>query len=107
MNRLPAFALSLCQYGINAKDILSVVWHKCHSMSTNWLSEREVKKRFGDRMREIRNKRKMSQEAVALEIGMDLTSINEIERGWRSPKLITIYKISQALGVKMSDLTNF
>lgn len=58
-------------------------------------------------MREIRDKRNMSQEAVALEINMDLTSINEIERGWRSPKLITVYKISWALGVKMSDLTDF
>lgn len=58
-------------------------------------------------MREIRKKRNMSQEAVALDVGMDLTSINEIERGWRSPKLITIYKISQALGVKMSELTDF
>lgn len=76
-------------------------------MSTKWLSEEVVKKKFGDKMREIRNKRNMSQEAVALEIGMDLTSINEIERGWRSPKLITIYKISRALGVKMSDLTDF
>lgn len=76
-------------------------------MSTKWLSEEEVKKRFGDKMREIRDKRNMSQEAVALEINMDLTSINEIERGWRSPKLITVYKISWALGVKMSDLTDF
>lgn len=75
-------------------------------MSLRKVSEQEIKKRFGDRLREMRKKKGMSQEQLALEIEMDLTSVNEIEKGHRSPKLITIYKLSQALGTSMSNLTD-
>lgn len=49
----------------------------------------------------------LSYKKLALDIEMDLTSINEIEMGHRSPKLITIYKIAHALGVSMHELINF
>lgn len=75
-------------------------------MSITKISESEVKRRFGERMRQIRKEKGLSQEKLALEVEMDLTSINEIEKGHRSPKLITIYKIAQALGVSMSELIN-
>jgi len=71
------------------------------------ISESELKRKFGERMREIRKKKGMSQEDVALDIKMDLTSINEIEKGHRSPKLVTIYKIAQALNVSSSELLPF
>lgn len=70
------------------------------------ISERDVKIRFGNRMRELRKKKGFSQEKLALDIDMDLTSINEIEKGHRSPKLITMYKIAQALGVSLSELVD-
>jgi len=41
---------------------------------------------------------------VIIAIGMDLTLANEIEMGHRSPKLITIYRLAQALGVSPKDL---
>ena len=63
--------------------------------------------RFGKRVREVRKEKGMSQEDLALEIGMDLTSINEIEMGHRSPKLITVKKIAKALGVSSSSLLDF
>ncbi len=70
------------------------------------LSESEAKKKFGQKVREVRKKKGLSQEQVALEIGMDLTSINEIENGHRNPTFLTIYKIAQALGASMSDLVS-
>lgn len=70
------------------------------------LREREVKMRFGERVRELRKQKGLSQEKLALDIEMDLTSVNEIEMGHRSPKLYTMYKISQALGVKLNELIN-
>lgn len=76
-------------------------------MGNKQITEQEVKRRFGDRMKELRKKRGLSQEKLALDIEMDLTSVNEIEKGHRSPKLITMYKIAQALGVNLRDLADF
>lgn len=70
-------------------------------------SELEVKRKFGERVRDLRNKKGLSQEKLAFEVGMDLTSINEIERGHRSPKLITIFRLAQALGTRASQLLPF
>lgn len=70
------------------------------------MSESEVKRRLGSRMKELRRKKGLSQEKLALDIDMDLTSVNEIENGHRSPKLITMYKIAQALGVSLKELTD-
>ncbi len=60
--------------------------------------------KFGSRVREVRISRGLSQEKLAFEIGMDLTSVNEIERGKRNPTLRTIVKIAQALGLRPADL---
>lgn len=76
-------------------------------MVNSKITEKEVKGRFGNRMKELRKKKGLSQEKLALDIEMDLTSINEIENGHRSPKLITMYKISRALGVNLRDLADF
>lgn len=75
-------------------------------MSIRKLSEAELKRRFGERMRQLRKQKGLSQEKLAFEIGMDLTSVNEIEMGHRSPKLITIYKIASALSMPMRELTD-
>lgn len=75
-------------------------------MGNKQITEQEVKRRFGERMKELRKKKGFSQEKLALDIEMDLTSVNEIERGHRSPKLITMYKIAQALGVSLKELAD-
>lgn len=67
-------------------------------MKLDYLSE------FGDTVRDLRKKKGLSQEKLALDIGMDLTSINEIENGQRNTTIKTIVKISKALGVKPLDL---
>jgi len=75
-------------------------------MLNKQITEKEVTKKFGERMKQLRKKKELSQEKLALDIEMDLTSVNEIENGHRSPKLITMYKIAQALGVSLSELTD-
>ncbi len=71
------------------------------------ITEQEVKRKFGIRIKELRKKKGFSQEKLALDIDMDLTSVNEIEKGHRSPKLITMYKIAYALGVPLKELADF
>lgn len=55
---------------------------------------------------ENRIKKKMSQEVLSGLSAIGRTHLSAIERGIRKPTLETLYKISQALGVRMSELVN-
>lgn len=63
--------------------------------------------RFGNQVRKLREKKKMSQLDLAQRAKLDLTTVNEIENGNRSPMLKTIWRIANALEVKLSELFNF
>lgn len=63
--------------------------------------------RFGSQVRKQRTKRGMSQLSLAQKSGLDLTTINEIENGNREPMLKTVWRIANALGIKMSDMFDF
>lgn len=62
--------------------------------------------RFGERVRKFREKRRLSQLDLAQKAKLDLTTINEIENGNREPMLKTIWKIANALEIKLSELTD-
>ena len=59
--------------------------------------------RFGSKVRELRKKRKLSQQELAEKARMDFTSISEIESGLRNPYLKTIYKIASALNINVRE----
>ena len=59
---------------------------------------------FGRRLRELRTKKGLSQEALALDCGLDRTYIGGIERGERNVSLVNIEKIAAALGVSVRVL---
>lgn len=61
-------------------------------------------KDFGERVREIRLLRGLSQEELAFEAGMHRTAISFIERAERSPTLETIEKLALALEVQPAEL---
>ncbi len=63
-----------------------------------------VQKRFGERLRAIRLKKGISQEALAHIAGLHRTYVSGVERGERNVSLTTIEKLAHALGVRMSDL---
>jgi DNA-binding XRE family transcriptional regulator len=62
---------------------------------------------IGERIKEIRNRRKMTQEDVAKLIEIDPKSISRIERGEFAPSLDTIEKIAYSLSVEIKDLFEF
>jgi transcriptional regulator with XRE-family HTH domain len=66
--------------------------------------ESQIQKRFGERVRELRKQKGLSQEALALVCDLDRTYIGGVERGERNISLVNIYKIAEALGVKASEL---
>jgi len=59
---------------------------------------------FGDVLRELRTKKGLSQESLALEGGLDRTFISLLERGLRQPSLTTIFQLSAALGTQPHEL---
>lgn len=72
----------------------------------NEAAEESIKKKFGNRLRELRNEKSLSQEALAFACGLDRTYIGGIERGERNPSLINIHKIAEALGISVKELFN-
>jgi len=59
---------------------------------------------FGERVRQIRKERGLSQEALADLAGIDRSYMGHIERGDQNITLTKIYQISEALRVSVSDL---
>jgi transcriptional regulator with XRE-family HTH domain len=59
---------------------------------------------FGEVVREFRQKRKVSQEALAASAGLHRTYISLLERGLRNPSLTVIQDLASALKVSMTDL---
>jgi len=66
--------------------------------------EREVKKKFGSKVRSLRDKRGFSQEQFAKELEIDRSYISGIERGVRNPTLTMMARIAKGLSVRMKDL---
>jgi len=59
---------------------------------------------LGQKIRAIREKKGLSQEAAALASGLDRSYYGGVERGEHNVALINIEKISIALGVSLKDL---
>jgi transcriptional regulator with XRE-family HTH domain len=63
-------------------------------------------KAFGQRVRDLRAREGLSQDGLAHSSGIHLTSIGRIERGGREPRLTTVLKLAEGLGVDPGELTN-
>ncbi|HEV7764671.1 MAG TPA: helix-turn-helix transcriptional regulator [Thermoanaerobaculia bacterium] len=63
-------------------------------------------KAFGERMREVRQKRGLTQAEVSERSRLPQARISELERGARMPNLVTILRLAVALDCKVTDLTS-
>ncbi|MGH2859943.1 MAG: helix-turn-helix domain-containing protein [Solirubrobacteraceae bacterium] len=61
---------------------------------------------FGHRVRELRDQRGMSQDALADGTDIHPTAIGRMERGAREPRLATILRLARGLGVTPGELLN-
>ena len=59
---------------------------------------------FGEQVRRLRDRRRMSQEQLAERAGLHRTAISLIERGKRTVRLETIRRLALALRVQPRDL---
>ena len=65
---------------------------------------RDVRERFGQRIRDLRHAGRLSQEELAHRAGIHPTYVGGIERGERNPALINIARLAKALGVTLAEL---
>lgn len=63
-----------------------------------------IKKKFGERVRELRTQKNMSQEKFALHIEMDRTYLASVESGKRNISLENIGKIANGFGITIEEL---
>jgi transcriptional regulator with XRE-family HTH domain len=66
-------------------------------------SRTEILKRFGNKVRELRLQKGLSQEELAFRSGLHRTYIGMIERAEKNLTLLNIEKISIALDIEIID----
>ncbi len=61
-------------------------------------------KKFGQRVKQLRKEKGLTQEDLAFKIGVDRSYMGFIERGEKNPTLKNIDKISNAFGLSLGEL---
>lgn len=64
-------------------------------------------KKFGERLKEVRLSKKISQESLSYEAGIEFSQLSRIERGIINTSISHAYVIAKALKVPVSELFNF
>ncbi|MEP5602196.1 MAG: helix-turn-helix transcriptional regulator [Algibacter sp.] len=62
---------------------------------------------FGNNLKRTRKSKGFTQAELANDLGIEISQISRIERGIINTSVSTIYEISQALKVDITDLFNF
>jgi transcriptional regulator with XRE-family HTH domain len=68
------------------------------------MTEPDLKNKLGLRIKALRLERNMTQNALAIECDFEKASMSRIESGQANPTISTLFKISNALDVKISEL---
>ena len=64
----------------------------------------DIRQVFGDNLRRFRMQAGLSQEAVAVRMGVDRAHVSSMERGQQNVTLLTLWHASQAVGAKPANL---
>ena len=70
-------------------------------------SKQEILIKFGERVREVRKEKRLSQEQLSFEADLHRTYIGMIERAEKNISLVNIEKIATALKLSINQLMNF
>ena len=66
----------------------------------------QLQKIIGERIREIRESKGISQQDLAAACNFEKSNMSRIEAGRTNFTISTLFKISQALGVRLTDLVD-
>ena len=64
----------------------------------------ELRRQFGTRLREVRERQGITQEKLGERADVDRKTINRIENGMYSPRLDNVFQIADALDVPVTEL---
>ena len=64
----------------------------------------KLEARFGNKLRQVRTNKKMSQGDIAKKLGVNAAYISQIERGLQNVSLKIVERLAKALGVSMRQL---
>ncbi len=64
----------------------------------------DIRRIFGANVRRYRVAAGLSQEAVGVKMGVDRAYVSGMERGQQNVTLLTMWHLSEALGVRPADL---
>ena len=67
-------------------------------------TERDSRRRFGDRLRRIRKRAGLSQDGLGDRAGLHRSEVEKLENAKREPRLTTLLKLANALQVAPTDL---
>ena len=78
-----------------------------HELAQRKAEEKRIFSRaLGERIRDARLKKGMSQEELAHESGFYRTYVGHIETATYSPSTYTVWRLARSLGVDLRDLLN-
>ena len=66
----------------------------------------QLQQKIGSRIRMLRESKGISQQTLAAICNFEKTNMSRIEAGRTNPTISTLYKISQALDVTISELVD-
>ncbi len=67
------------------------------------MSDIDIRTRIGLRIKQIRAERGLTQDALAYGIGLSRSYLAEVETGKRNVSAVNIERISNGLGISLSD----
>lgn len=68
--------------------------------------KKQLQKAIGKRIKEIREKKKISQQDIAGLCNIEKSNFSRLEAGNTNPTIYTLNKIAEHLGVTLSELVN-
>lgn len=67
----------------------------------------KINQQLGEKIARERKKRKITQEELASQVGLQTATISNIERGETDTSIYTVFKITQALKIHIKELFTF
>ncbi len=74
------------------------------SLSAAWSDARKGVRRMQLRLREVRERKLLRQEDLAERTGITLSTISRLENGLQRPRVTTVKKLAEGLGVPPEEL---
>lgn len=88
------------------------MWFDLHTMNSftihvlKQMSKKKVLIEFGERVRDLRKEKELSQEELSFKANLHRTYIGMIERAEKNITLTNIEKLAKALGIEIKEFFN-